>query len=327
MGDGTHVPVLLDEIISALAIKPDGVYVDATFGRGGHARAILAQLGASGRLVALDRDPDAERSARTLDDSRFAFRRCWFSEFPDTLEALGIGAIDGFLLDLGISSPQIDDPARGFSLRADGPLDMRMDPTRGESAAAFLARATAREITEVIRDYGEERFAQSIARAIVAARSVAAVERTRQLAAIVAQAVGARSRRDWSQDPATRTFQALRIFVNGELAELALTLPRVLPCLRTSGRIAVVSFHSLEDRIVKRFFAAGSKPFGGDPLLAKLPIRADAIPGAPLALVGRAIRPSAREIAANPRSRSATLRVAERTATPIPPRSATVATN
>jgi 16S rRNA (cytosine1402-N4)-methyltransferase len=193
-----------------------------------------------------------------------------------------------------------------------------MDPTRGESAAAFLARATAREITEVIRDYGEERFAQSIARAIVAARSVAAVQRTRQLAAIVAQAVGAPARRDRSQDPATRTFQALRIFVNSELTELALTLPRVVPWLRTGGRIAVVSFHSLEDRIVKRFFAAASKPFGGDPRLAKLPIRADALPGAPLAPIGRAIRASDREIAANPRARSATLRVAERTSHPVP---------
>jgi 16S rRNA (cytosine1402-N4)-methyltransferase len=327
MADDTHVPVLVDEVISALAIKPDGIYVDATFGRGGHTRAILALLAPSGRLVALDRDPCAERSARAIDDRRFTFRRCWFSEFPDALAVLGIAGIDGFLLDLGISSPQIDDPARGFSFRADGPLDMRMDPTRGESAAAFLARATAREITEVIRDYGEERFAQPIARAIVAARSVAAVERTRQLAAIVAKAVGARPRGDRSQDPATRTFQALRVFVNSELAELALTLPRVVPWLRTGGRIAVVSFHSLEDRIVKRFFAAASKPFGGDPRLAKLPIRADAIPGSPLAIVGRAIRPSAHEIAANSRARSATLRVAERTANPIPPSFGAVAPN
>ena len=327
MGDGSHVPVLLDEVLSALAIKPDGVYVDGTFGRGGHARAILARLASEGRLVALDRDPDAERSAQAIDDPRFAFKRSRFSEFPNALAAFGLAGIDGFLLDLGISSPQIDDPARGFSFRGDGPLDMRMDPTRGQSAADFLARATAREITEVIRDYGEERFAQSIARAIVAARSVAAVERTRQLAAIVAQAVGARPRGDRSQDPATRTFQALRIFVNSELAELALTLPRVVPWMRTSGRIAVVSFHSLEDRIVKRFFAAASKPFGGDPRLAKLPIRADAIPGAPLAQVGRAIRPSAREIAANPRARSATLRAAERTANPIPPNFGAVAAN
>ena len=186
------------------------------------------------------------------------------------LADLGIEAIDGALLDLGISSPQIDDPARGFSLRADGPLDMRMDPARGESAAAFLARADVRELTEVIRDYGEERFAQSIARAIVAARAVAPVVRTRQLAAIVAQAVRTRPRGDRSQDPATRTFQALRIYVNRELAELALTLPRAVRLLNPGGRLAVISFHSLEDRIVKRFFASASQPFGGDPRVARL---------------------------------------------------------
>ncbi len=319
MGDGVHVPVLLDEVISALAVRPDGAYVDATFGRGGHSRAILDRLGPSGRLIALDRDPDAERNARTIDDLRFAFRRCWFSEIPDALEALGVDRVDGFLLDLGISSPQIDDPARGFSFRADGPLDMRMDPTRGESAAAYLARATAPELTEVIRDYGEERFAQSIARAIVAARAVAPVQGTRQLAAIVAKAVGARPRGDRGQDPATRTFQALRIFVNRELEELALTLPRAVPLLKTGGRLAVISFHSLEDRIVKRFFVFASQPFGGDPRLAKLPIPTDALPGAPLVAIGRAVRASAREIAANPRARSATLRVAERTAHPVPP--------
>jgi len=317
-GTGTHAPVLLDEVLDALAIKPGGIYVDATFGRGGHSRGILTRLHASGRLIALDRDPDAEQSARTIEDPRFVFRRRWFSEFAEVLGTLGVDRVDGFLLDLGVSSPQIDDPMRGFSFRADGPLDMRMDPTRGQSAAAFLARATTRELTEVISDYGEERFAQSIARAIVAARSVAPIHRTRQLAGIVAQAIGARPRGDRSQDPATRTFQALRIFVNGELAELALTLPRVVQAMNPGGRIAVVSFHSLEDRAVKRFFAASAKPFGGDPRLAKLPIRADALPGAPLALVGRAIRPSEREVAANPRARSATLRVAERTSHPVP---------
>jgi 16S rRNA (cytosine1402-N4)-methyltransferase len=319
MGDGIHVPVLLDEVLSALAIKADGVYVDATFGRGGHARAILARLASSGRLVALDRDPDAERSARAIDDPRFAFRRCWFSEFPDALEALGIAAVDGFLLDLGISSPQIDDPTRGFSFRGDGPLDMRMDPARGESAAAFLARADVRELTEVIRDYGEERFAQSVARAIVAARAVAPVVRTRQLAGIVAEAVRSRPRGDRSQDPATRTFQALRIHVNRELAELTLMLPRVVRLLNPGARLAVISFHSLEDRIVKRFFASASQPFGGDPQVARLAIAESALPGAPLTRIGRAIRPSAREVDANPRARSATLRVAERTTHPLPP--------
>jgi len=318
MSGGEHVPVLLEEVIAALAIRADGTYVDATFGRGGHARAILASLAPAGRLFAFDRDPAAAASSLLLRDPRFAFSSCWFSELPDALAARGVERVDGALLDLGISSPQIDDPERGFSFRADGPLDMRMDPTRGESAAAFLARATARELTEVIRDYGEERFAQSIAGAIVAARAVAPVARTRQLAAIVAKAVGARPRGDRSQDPATRTFQALRIFVNRELAELALILPRIVPMLAAHGRLAVISFHSLEDRIVKRFFSSASQPFGGDPRLARLPIKTAALPGAPLVLVGRAIRPSEREIAANPRARSATLRVAERTARPVP---------
>jgi 16S rRNA (cytosine1402-N4)-methyltransferase len=318
MGDGDHVPVLLEEAVAALAIRPDGTYVDATFGRGGHARAILASLGATGRLFAFDRDPAAAGSARVIHDPRFVFGACWFSELPEALAARGVERIDGALFDLGISSPQIDDPQRGFSFRADGPLDMRMDPTRGESAAAFLARVTARELTEVLREYGEERFAQSIAAAIVAARAIAPVAGTRQLAAIVAQAVGARPRGDRSQDPATRTFQALRIFINRELAELALILPKIVPMLATRGRLAVISFHSLEDRIVKRFLLSASLPFGGDPRLARLPIKTAALPGVPLEQKGRAIRPTDREIAANPRARSATLRVAERTSHPLP---------
>ncbi len=299
-------------------LHPDGTYVDATFGRGGHALRILDTLGSSGRLVALDRDPAAEAAAGAISDPRFVFRRSWFSELPGVLAGLGIEGIDGALFDLGVSSPQIDDPARGFSLRGDGPLDMRMDPTRGESAADFLARADVRELTEVIREYGEERFAQSIARAIVAARSLAPVVRTRQLAALVAQAVRTRPRGDRSQDPATRTFQALRIFVNRELAELALTLPRVVRLMNPGGRLAVISFHSLEDRIVKRFFGSAAQPYGGDPRLARLAIATASLPGAPLALVGRALRPSTREVDANPRARSATLRVAERTTHPIP---------
>lgn len=319
MGDGGHAPVLLEEAVAALAIRPDGTYVDGTYGRGGHSRAILAALGGSGRVIALDRDPEAEAAAQAIDDPRFTFRRAWFSELPAVLRDLAVSGADGVLLDLGISSPQIDDPERGFSFRADGPLDMRMDPTRGESAAAFLARADARELTEVIRDYGEERFAQSIAGAIVAARAVAPIDRTRQLAALVAQAVRTRPRGDWGQDPATRTFQALRIFVNQELAELALALPRIVPLMNAGGRIAVISFHSLEDRIVKRFFARASQPFGGDPRLARFAIRTDALPAAPLERVGRARRPSDREVAANPRARSATLRVAERTAHPVAP--------
>ena len=320
MADGVHVPVLLEEAVAALRIAPDGTYVDATFGRGGHARAVLARLAAHGRLVAVDRDPDAEAAARVLaaDDPRFAFRRAWFSDLPAVAAELAPGGVDGVLLDLGISSPQIDDAARGFSFRHDGPLDMRMDPSRGESAADFLARATVRELTEVIRDYGEERFAQSIAGAIAAARARAPIVRTRQLRDVVGQAVGARTRGDWGQDPATRTFQALRIFVNAELSEVTLALPRIVPLLRAGARLAVISFHSLEDRIVKRFFVRASQPFAGDAGAARLPLRSADLPPVALALVGRAVKPGAAEVAANPRARSAILRVAERTRAPLP---------
>jgi len=318
---GIHVPVLLDEAVAALAIKPAGVYVDATFGRGGHATAILAQLGPSGRLVGIDRDPAAESAAAALAqaDSRFAFHRAWFSELADVLDAHGLARVDGVLLDLGISSPQIDDATRGFSFRHDGPLDMRMDPSRGESAAEFLARATVRELTEVLRDYGEERSAQSIARAVAAARAREPILGTRQLAALVAEAIGTRTRGDWRQDPATRTFQALRIFVNRELSEVTQALPIVVAALAPDARMAVISFHSLEDRIVKQFLARASQPYAGDPALARLAIRTDALPGAPLALVGRAVKPSEAEIARNPRARSAVMRVAARTSHPLPP--------
>ncbi len=329
MDAGHHIPVLLEEAVAALAVKPDGVYVDATFGRGGHTRAILAKLAASGRLIAIDRDPAAEAAARELAalDTRFSFHRAWFSELPEVLQSLepavlqavAPAQVDGVLLDLGISSPQIDDAERGFSFRNDGPLDMRMDPTRGESAAEFVARATPRELMEVIRDYGEERFAQSIARAIAAARARDPILRTRQLAHIVAEALGARARGDWSQDPATRTFQALRIFVNRELSELQATLPRAVSLLRTEGRLAVISFHSLEDRIVKRFIARASQPFGGDAAASRLAIATARLPGVALLPVGRAIKAGADEVTRNPRARSAVLRVAERTAHPLPP--------
>jgi 16S rRNA (cytosine1402-N4)-methyltransferase len=315
-----HVPVLAAESIAALSIQPQGRYVDATFGRGGHARAILAALGPGGMLVALDRDPDAERAAARIADPRFRFRRAWFSTLPAVLDELALDGIDGILLDLGISSPQIDDAARGFSFRHDGPLDMRMDPSRGESAAEFLARADVRQLTEVIRDYGEERFAQSIARAIAAARAVAPIVGTRQLAALVGQAVGTRTRGDWRQDPAARTFQALRIFVNRELDELTAALPRAVARLAPGGRLAVISFHSLEDRIVKRFIAAQSQPFGGDPRLARLALATVDLPQPPLRAVGRAIKATDAECAANPRARSAVLRVAERTSAPLPER-------
>jgi 16S rRNA (cytosine1402-N4)-methyltransferase len=313
MGDGGHVPVLLEEAVAALAVKPGGTYVDATFGRGGHSRRILARLDARGHLIALDRDPAAEATARSWSDARFRFHRAQFSELPQVLDAERIGNVDGVLLDLGVSSPQIDEAERGFSLRADGPLDMRMDPTRGSSAAEWLAAVTERELREVIANYGEERFAQQIARAIVAARAHEPIVRTRQLAAIVAKAVRARGQGDRSQDPATRTFQALRIHVNEELTELSLALERVLPRLASGGRLAVISFHSLEDRLVKQFLRKHAEPYGGDARVARLSIATRALPVPPLRLVGRAIRPGADEVAANPRSRSARLRVAERT--------------
>jgi 16S rRNA (cytosine1402-N4)-methyltransferase len=320
MADDTHVPVLLEEAVTALRVKPSGAYVDATFGRGGHSRAILGRLGDGGRLLAVDRDPAAVAHAEALaaSDPRFAFSRAWFSELPDVLRAHALAQVDGALFDLGISSPQIDDATRGFSYRNDGPLDMRMDPTRGESAADFLARASVRELTEVIRDYGEERFAQSIARRIAAARKRAPVVRTAQLRQVVGEAVGARTRGDWSQDPAARTFQALRIFVNRELSEIAQGLPAIVPFLARGARLAVISFHSLEDRLVKRFLARASRPFAGDPATARLAIREDALPAAPLAVIGRAIKPGAPEIERNPRARSAVLRVAERTLHAMP---------
>jgi 16S rRNA (cytosine1402-N4)-methyltransferase len=313
MAGTSHVPVLLEQAVAALAIRPDGIVVDGTFGRGGHSKAILARLGPKGVLVAVDRDPEAEAAAGACRDHRFRFRRAWFSELPAVLDAEGLHEVDGVLLDLGIASPQIDEPARGFSLRADGPLDMRMDPSRGQSAAEWLAQVSERELRGVIADYGEERFAQQIARTIVARRALEPITRTRQLAAIVGKAVGARGGGDWSQDPATRTFQAVRIFINQELQELPLALEGILPRLRHRGRLAVISFHSLEDRVVKQFMRRHSQPFGGDARMARLPIATRALPQPPLALVGRAIHPGDGEIAANPRARSATLRVAERT--------------
>jgi len=232
--------------------------------------------------------------------------------------SLGIDAVDGVLLDLGVSSPQLDAPERGFSYRAEGPLDMRMDTSCGETAAQFIARATIDELAKVIRDYGEERFAQSVARAIAKARERGPIDSTRELAAIVAQAIGARTRGDWRQDPAARTFQALRIAVNRELHELSVALPLITGLLASGGRLAVISFHSLEDRIVKRFFAFASKPYGGDARLRRMPIADASLPVPPLALVGRAVKPGDAELARNPRARSAVLRIAERTQAPLP---------
>ena len=319
MGDGQHTPVLEQEAVAALSISQDDIVVDATFGRGGHTRAILAAMGPRGRLVAIDRDPAAARAAEKIGDSRFTFRHAWFSELPDILAGLRIDAIDAVLVDLGVSSPQLNDAARGFSYRVDGPLDMRMDTTRGESAADFVARADIGELTQILREFGEERFAASIAKAVAAARESKPIVSTQQLAAIVSKAVGGRTRGDWKQDPAARTFQALRIAVNRELSELSITLPHLVRAMAFEARIAVISFHSLEDRIVKQFFAFASQPFGGDPRIARMPVPTAALPEAPLRQIGRAQKPSADEIRRNPRSRSAVLRVAERTRAPLPP--------
>jgi len=317
MPHGEHVPVLLEEAVAALAVKPRGVYVDATFGRGGHSTLILEKLGPDGRLVAMDRDPAAEAVARTWTDPRFHFERAWFSELGEVLDKLRLDRVDGILFDLGVSSGQIDDPERGFSFRQDGPLDMRMDPSRGSSAADWLADVDESTLGKVIAQYGEERFAAQVARAIVAHRAEQPIQRTRQLAAIVAKAIGARRSGDWSQDPATRTFQALRIFINQELTQLSLALDRALARLASGGRIAVISFHSLEDRPVKQFFRRWSEPYQGDPAIARLPIATSQLPEPPLRRVGSAITASAAEVSANPRARSAHLRVAERTGAPL----------
>ena len=302
-----HRPVLLSEAVAALAIRANGTYLDATFGRGGHSRAILDSLGPHGRLVALDRDPEAVAAAQEITDPRFSIVHAHFSQVGQVLDGAGTGELHGALFDLGVSSPQIDEASRGFSFRIDGPLDMRMDPTRGESAAEWLARANESDIREVIKDYGEERFAKQIAAAIVAARATEPLGRTRQLAKLVGEAVRTR---EAGQDPATRTFQALRIFINRELEEVSLSLPQAASRLAPGGRLAVISFHSLEDRIVKRFIRAAGTP----DLPRDLPLRASELPRPLLDPVGRAVRASAEEVRANPRARSATLRIAERTA-------------
>lgn len=302
-----HITVLLNEAVDALAIRADGVYVDGTFGRGGHSRAVLERLGSQGRLIAFDRDPVAIAAGQALGDARLTLVHSAFGDLDAQLDALGVARVDGVLLDLGVSSPQLDDASRGMSFRFDAPLDMRMDTSRGQTVAEWLAEATVGQITEVIRDYGEERFAYAIAKAIAAARAGGAVATTGQLAAIVEKAVRTR---EPGQHPATRTFQALRIFINQELEELTRVLPACVARLVPGGRLAVISFHSLEDRIVKRFMRDESRP----PVLpARLPIRAADLPPPRLRLVGKAVRPSGAEVAANPRSRSAVMRVAERT--------------
>jgi 16S rRNA (cytosine1402-N4)-methyltransferase len=307
---GVHRTVLLEEAVDALKVLADGVYVDATFGRGGHSRAILARLGPTGRLIALDRDPAAIAAAQRIADPRFCAIHAGFAGLIEVLEEEGVrqGGVKGILLDLGVSSPQLDDAERGFSFRFDAPLDMRMDPTRGLSAAEWLATADEAGIATVLRDYGEERFAKQIAAAIVDARTRGTVATTRQLAEIVGQAVRTR---EPGQDPATRSFQAVRIFINEELAQLSLVLPRTLDCLAAGGRLVVISFHSLEDRIVKRFMREASQP---PRLPARLPVREADRPAPKLRLVGRPVRAGEDEIRDNPRARSAVMRIAERNA-------------
>jgi 16S rRNA (cytosine1402-N4)-methyltransferase len=310
-----HVPVLLDEVMQALNVQPEGEYVDATYGRGGHSGAILARLGRAGTLVAMDRDPQAANDAqrRFGSDARFRFRPGAFSTLGRVVagENLG-GKVNGVLFDLGVSSPQFDQPARGFSFRHDGPLDMRMDNTAGESAADWINRADERELMRVIRDYGEERFAKRVARAIVSARLEAPITTTAQLAGVVRRAVPTR---EPGKDSATRTFQGVRLYINRELDEIEQALPQALESLTAGGRLAVISFHSLEDRIVKRFIqheARGMQPPLGVPVRAvEIHVR--------LKPVGKPIYPSAAEIQANPRARSAVLRVAERLASPAAP--------
>ena len=301
---------MLAQAVAGLNVRADGIYVDGTFGRGGHSRRILELLGSSGRLIALDRDAQAIKAGAAISDKRFTLLHGWFGELRALLSGAGVERVDGILLDLGVSSPQLDEAARGFSFRFDAPLDMRMDTSRGITAAQWLATAAEPEIREVIKNHGEERFAKQIAAAIVAARAGGNLGTTRQLAALVAHAVPAREPR---QDPATRTFQALRIHLNQELEELSLVLPQCIDVLCPGGRLAVISFHSLEDRIVKRFMRAAT---AGARVPARLPLRAHEMPQPLLRVAGKAQRPDAAEIAGNPRARSATLRVAERTQAP-----------
>jgi 16S rRNA (cytosine1402-N4)-methyltransferase len=303
-----HHAVLLAEVLDALAIRPAGTYVDATFGRGGHSAAILDRLGPDGMLYAIDRDPQAiaAGNAQLGHDPRLHLSHASFAQLGDALAQAGLTrCVNGILLDLGVSSPQLDDPARGFSFLRDGPLDMRMDPDTGESAAEWLAAASEREISDVIFRYGEERRARRVARALVEARAKVPISRTGELAAIVADALpGPRG----AKHPATRVFQALRIYVNRELEALEACLPQCVEGLAAGGRLVCISFHSLEDRIVKRYLRARAQV---DPRLAKLPD----VPAASrpvLRVLGRGTRPGTEEVERNPRARSAVLRVAEK---------------
>jgi 16S rRNA (cytosine1402-N4)-methyltransferase len=303
-----HRPVLLQEAVERLAIRPEGVYVDATYGRGGHSREILARLGPAGRVIAIDRDPEAVTSGQVelAGDRRFAINRGAFSMLERIAQQAGVaGQINGVLLDLGVSSTQLNNPQRGFSFSHNGPLDMRMDPDTGESVAEWLNRVSEKEIADVIYQFGEERFARRIARAIVATRTSTPIITTQQLATIVSTSI---PRRERNKHPATRTFQALRIFINHELDELSACLDQCLRVLAPAGRLVVISFHSLDDRLVKRFIRKHARETPPDPRAPWL--QSTAIPL--LRAVAKAVRPQAAEIAINPRARSAVLRAAER---------------
>lgn len=305
-----HQTVLLTEAVNALQVVPTGIYVDATFGRGGHSREILRRLGPDGRLLAIDRDPDAiaAGAAMVAADTRFALVQGNFSALASVIDARNwCGRVNGLLLDLGVSSPQLDDPARGFSFMRDGPLDMRMNPHEGMDAATYLAKAGAEELQTVFSELGEERFSRRIAQAIVRTRDVHPLTTTRELAELVAASVPTR---EPGKHPATRVFQALRIHINGELEQLVDALTQALDLLAPNGRLVVISFHSLEDRIVKRFMQHHAS---GPQLPRGMPLPAD-MPAPKLTLVGKAVRASDAEVAANPRARSAMLRIAERQA-------------
>lgn len=303
-----HVSVLLNEALNGLNVRPDGLYVDGTFGRGGHSRAILDKLGDSGRLIAFDKDPEAIRVGEQLaaEDGRFVVVSRSFAGMAEELRQRGeSGKVDGVLLDLGVSSPQLDDPERGFSFLNDGPLDMRMDPTQGQSAAEWINSASETDIATVLFEYGEERFSRRMAKAVVMRRAEKPFTRTADLAEVIKQANPA-----WEKHkhPATRAFQGIRIFINRELDDLSLGLKAALEILAPGGRLVVISFHSLEDRLVKQFMRLEAK---GAPIPRGLPVRESDI-AVSVNLVGKAIKPSADEIALNPRSRSAVLRIAEK---------------
>ncbi len=303
-----HVPVLFNEALKALNILPSGIYMDGTFGRGGHSGAILEQLDSDGRLLGIDKDPQAVAHAKEVfgDDKRFSIMHGSFAMLEQLAQQSGVaGKVDGLLLDLGVSSPQLDDPERGFSFLRDGPLDMRMDTSSGISAADWLATAEGRDIAQVLKDYGDERFAKRIARAIVEERQEQSITTTGQLAALIERVSPTRER---EKHPATRSFQAIRIYINRELEDLRQCLEQSLDVLVPGGRLAVVSFHSLEDRIVKRFIRDCER---GDDFPADLPVTQEQLKPK-LKSVGKAIYPSDEEIASNPRARSAVLRVAER---------------